>query len=156
MAGALIISLVSFTLIATTGLITYEILRLLWAFLPRMNLRPRLRVLAVIAVIFGLHTINIWIYAFGYLLIEKFTYFGRLAGNVGAPDFTYQSIIERLYYSASTYASLGIGDIHPTRDLCLLTSAEVLNGLLLIGWTISFTYLTMEKFWALPHRSRHE
>jgi len=30
---------------------------------------------------------------------------------------------------------------------------ESLNGLVLIGWSASFTYLTMEEFWG-PKRSR--
>ena len=29
----------------------------------------------------------------------------------------------------------------------LLTGIEALNGLVLIGWSASFTYLAMEEFW---------
>lgn len=78
-----------------------------------------------------------------------------MTGSIGQAALTYESFVERLYFSASTYASLGIGDITPTRDLRMLTGAEVLNGLVMIGWTISFTYLTMEKFWTLPHHTKH-
>jgi hypothetical protein len=65
---------------------------------------------------------------------------------------TYTSFIDWLYFSSSTYTSLGFGDIVPVQDLRMLSSAEVLNGLVMIGWTISFTYLTMEKFWTMPKR----
>jgi hypothetical protein len=29
----------------------------------------------------------------------------------------------------------------------LLAGMEVLNGLLLIGWSASYTYISMERFW---------
>jgi hypothetical protein len=29
----------------------------------------------------------------------------------------------------------------------LLAGAEALNGLLLIGWSASYTYIAMERFW---------
>jgi hypothetical protein len=145
------LSLISLLVIFITSLITYEILRYVWVLLPRLTIAPRLRVLLIIVPIFATHILSIWIYAGAYLLVENFTDFGRLTGSIGAAAFNYESFIERLYFSASTYASLGIGDIMPTRDLRMLASAEVLNGLVMIGWTISFTYLTMEKFWSLPH-----
>jgi hypothetical protein len=34
-------------------------------------------------------------------------------------------------------------------DLRLIASLEVLNGLLLIGWSTSFTYLSMLRYWKL-------
>lgn len=147
------ISLLSMLVIAITSLITYEILRVVWNFLPSMSIRPRLRVLLIIIPIFSAHIISIWIYAFVYFIVENFTDFGILTGSIEQATFTYEGFIERLYFSASTYTSLGFGDITPTRDLRMLASAEVLNGLVMIGWTVSFTYLAMEKFWMLPHRA---
>jgi hypothetical protein len=32
--------------------------------------------------------------------------------------------------------------------LRLLAGAEALNGLVLIGWSASFTYIAMERFWS--------
>lgn len=148
LASFLMIAFLSACMIGGTGLITYEVLRLLWAILPRLRMRPRLRILAVIGVIFALHILNIWLYAGAYLGIETWTDFGVLTGDIQTATLSYASFVERLYFSASTYASLGLGDIRPTRDLRMLVVAEVLNGLILIGWSISFTYLTMEKFWA--------
>ncbi len=147
------VSLLSMLVIAINSLITYEILRVVWNFLPRMNISPRLRVLLIIVPIFSAHIISIWIYALVYFMVENFTDFGTLTGTVGGIALTYESFVERLYFSASTYTSLGIGDIMPTQNLRMLASAEVLNGLVIIGWTVSFTYLTMEKFWSLPHRN---
>lgn len=52
-----------------------------------------------------------------------------------------------LYFSAETYTTLGYGDVLPHGDLRLLAGLEALNGMLLIGWTASYTYLSMERFW---------
>lgn len=148
------VSLISMLVIAVTSLITYEILRVVWNYLPNMVITPRLRVLLIIIPIFSAHIISIWIYAFTYFMVENYTDFGTLTGTVENASFTYKSFVDRLYFSASTYTSLGIGDIMPSNDLRMLASAEVLNGLVMIGWTISFTYLAMEKFWLLPHKNK--
>lgn len=57
------------------------------------------------------------------------------------------SLSQCLYFSAETYSSLGYGDVVPGGDLRLLAGVEVLNGLLLIGWSASYTYIAMERFW---------
>ncbi len=144
--------MLSMLVIAITSLITYEILRIVWNYLPGMVITPRLRVLLIIIPIFSAHIISIWIYALTYFLVENLTSFGTLTGTVESAAFSYKSFADRLYFSASTYTSLGIGDIMPSSDLRMLASAEVLNGLVMIGRTISFTYLAMEKFWMLPHK----
>lgn len=147
------ISALSTLTIAVTSLITYEVLGYVWNVLPRMTVSRRLRVLLTVVPIFAAHIISIWIYAGVYFLVENFTSFGHLTGSIAPAALSYESFIERLYFSASTYASLGLGDIAPAKDLRMLAGAEVLNGLVMIGWTISFTYLTMEKFWSSPpHR----
>ena|ERR671922_80488 len=35
----------------------------------------------------------------------------------------------------------------PLKELRLLAGMEALNGLLLIGWSASYTYIAMERFW---------
>ncbi len=150
MPSFLAVLLLSALIIAVTSLITYEILNYVWNVLPRLSVARRLRVLFIIAPIFIAHIINIWIYAFVYFFIENFTGFGQLTGSITPAALSYESFTERLYFSASTYASLGLGDIAPEKDLRMLAGAEVLNGLVMIGWTISFTFLTMEKFWSNP------
>jgi len=43
--------------------------------------------------------------------------------------------------------ALGFGDLTPVGPVRLLAGVEALNGLLLIGWSASFTYISMERFW---------
>ena len=66
---------------------------------------------------------------------------GGLAGTLGF------SFLHCLYFSAETYTSLGFGDLLPVGPVRLLAGTETLNGLLLIGWTASYAYLAMERFW---------
>jgi hypothetical protein len=129
-----------FLLVATT-VIHYEVLRLLTACLPVLRIRPRLQLVFVIIGAFGAHFIEILLYGAAYWLLV--TVFG--IGNMGTPGplpFT-----RCLYFSAETYTTLGYGDVLPHGDLRLLAGLEALNGMLLIGWTASYTFLSMEKFW---------
>lgn len=153
MLSFLAICVLSALVIAFTSLITYEILGWVWNTLPGLPVSRRLRVLLIIVPIFAAHIVSIWIYAGVYFVVENFTGIGHLTGSIDPASLSYASFIERLYFSASTYASLGLGDIVPSDNLRMLTSAEVLNGLVMIGWTVSFTYLTMEKFWTSPEKS---
>ncbi len=149
----LIISVLSAGLIFTSWLFTYEILGKVWAILPKLGYSPRLRVLLIGVPIFIIHIINIWLYAGVYFLLENYTGLGVIAGTNQVTGLTFESFLDCLYFSSVTYTSLGLGDLVPNLHLRMLAGAEVLNGLLMIGWTISFTYLTMEKFWSQPsHR----
>lgn len=156
MLSFLTVSLISVLLIFLSSLLTYEVLRAIWSALPRLNMPMRLRVAAIMLPIFACHIAGIWLYAAAYFLIEHFTSVGHLVGNGHTVELSYTSFIDCLYFSASTYTSLGFGDILPTRDMRMLSSAEVLNGLLMIGWTISFTYLVMERFWRLPAQKKRK
>ena len=53
----------------------------------------------------------------------------------------------------ATYTSLGLGDIVPTGDVRMMTGAEALNGLVLIGWSVTYSFLAMEDFWERPKPS---
>ncbi|MDG1286377.1 MAG: ion channel [Rickettsiales bacterium] len=71
-------------------------------------------------------------------------------GHIGSLSGEFErGFLSYIYFSAATYSSLGIGDIFPKGPLRFVTGVEVLNGLVLIAWSASFTYLTMEKFWNL-------
>lgn len=45
-----------------------------------------------------------------------------------------------LYFSATSFTSLGLGDITLTPEWRLLGSFEATNGLLLFGWTTAFLF----------------
>ncbi len=115
-----------------------------------------MRALVILGPIFLIHIAGIWIYALTYLLVENWTTVGTVTGQNHAIGLNIESFMDCLYFSAVIYTSLGFGDLTPTEHMRMLAGAEVLNGLVLIAWTASFTYLAMEKFWTLPHSSKHK
>jgi hypothetical protein len=44
--------------------------------------------------------------------------------------------------------------VAPHGPLRIIASMEALTGFVLIGWSASFTYLSMEKFWDLHERRK--
>ena len=70
---------------------------------------------------------------------------GYASGSLGPADGP--AWTTALYFSAETFTSLGYGDVVPTGPLRALPGFEALNGLLLIGWTASYTYVAMQHFW---------
>jgi voltage-gated potassium channel Kch len=127
-------------LIATT-FIHYEVLRQLSICLPALGIRARAKLIVVILAAFMAHAVEIFLYASAFYLLAR--YLG--AGTLGDPGQLSFSRI--LYFSGETFTSLGYGDIVPHGALRLLAGMEALNGLLLIGWTASYTYIAMERFW---------
>ncbi len=143
-------------LIAITSMVIYEIQYVVWQHLPNMTIPRRMRILVVMAAVFFGHIACIWVYGGAYYLIINYTEWGTLTGSgidEGFYDFGFFSC---LYYSAITYTSLGLGDVLPTNGLRMLSGVEVLNGLVLIGWTVSFIFLTMEKFWGLRNVQKED
>ena len=125
----IVIAVVCALLVVGTTAIHYEVLRGLSAGLPRLRIPSRGKLLVVIFATFLAHAVEIVLYAVAVYLLGHFSF------NVS------------LYFSAETYTSLGYGDVVPTGDLRLLAGVEALNGLLLIGWSASYTYIAMERFW---------
>jgi hypothetical protein len=135
---------IGFTLVSLTVLMHYETLFGLNKLLPRLATPSRRRLLIVILVLFLAHTLEIWLYAGGYFFLANdfgLGVLGEFGGHIGHrfPDY--------LYFSTITYTSLGLGDVYPLGDLRLIAGIESLTGLLMIGWSASFTYLMMEEFW---------
>ena len=64
---------------------------------------------------------------------------GTLAGTPGS------DLIYFFYFSMETFTTLGFGDIYPTGALRLLASVESLNGIILIAWSGTFTYLAVQQ-----------
>jgi len=149
----------SLLLVLLTCVLHYEVLGWLNTRLPGMRIPPRAKVLLVMLVAFIAHAVEIAVYGAAYLAAVRWVDPGGLhslmpavAGTVPAP----LGWADCLYFSAVAYTSLGFGDIAPSGPLRLVTGVEALNGLLLIAWTASFTYLSMERFWAeRPARGRH-
>lgn len=134
--------ILSLVLVVACTLLHYESLKLLNDYLPRAALiEKRAKVLAALVGAMSSHLSQIMLFAGAYHLLRD--NFG-LGGFGGTFKETFASL---LYFSIETYTSLGLGDIYPTGSLRLVTGIEALTGLLLIGWTASFSYLEMLRYW---------
>lgn len=137
---ALIVS-VCLLLVVLTTVIHYEVLRGLSLWLPGLAIRPRAKLIVVILGTFLAHLLEIALYAFAVFALVRYAELGSV-GDVGRFSFAVS-----LYFSAETFTSLGYGDVVPGGDVRLLAGTEALNGLLLIGWSASYAYIAMERFW---------
>jgi hypothetical protein len=138
----LLVALVCLTLLVMTTVIHYEVLRGLTGILPGLRIRPRAKLIVVIIAAFLAHLLEICLYALAIYVLVRFVGLGTL------DDSSRFSLDVSLYFSAETYTSLGYGDVVPGGAVRLLAGAEALNGLLLIGWSASYTYIAMERFWS--------
>jgi hypothetical protein len=86
---------------------------------------------AIIAAAFGLfalHTVEIWAWAILYLWVSAL------------PDFE-----QALYFSTTTYVTIGYGDIVLDRSNRILGAIEGANGLILLGWSTAFFFTVVDR-----------
>ncbi len=139
----LLVALTCVLLIAVTTVIHYEVLRTLGSVLGTLQIPHRSKLLVVIFTTFAAHLVEIAVYGVTLYVLVRYVGVGALQGS------TEFSLMNCLYFSGETYTTLGFGDLTPTGPVRLLAGVEALNGLLLIGWSASFTYVSMERFWGL-------
>ena len=97
-------------------------------------LHQGLALLFVILSIFLIHGVEIWLYAVVYFAL------GALK------DFD-----TALYFSTSTFSSLGYGDVVLLPRWRLLGAIEAPNGLILIAWSTAFLISLMSRLRAMEH-----
>ena len=92
---------------------------------------------AIVFVVLGLvaiHTIEIWLYGVVYL-------------SLGAlPDFE-----SALYFSTTSFTTIGYGDVVLERSWRLFGAVEGANGLLLFGWSTAFLIAVTARMRILEH-----
>jgi Ion channel len=134
--------ILSFLLGSASALIHFESLKLLSDYLPHATLiETRAKVLAALSGAMVSHLIQIVLFAAAYHLLRDSFDLGGFNGHFKNAFSSF------FYFSIETYTSLGIGDIYPSGSLRLVTGIEALIGLLMIGWTASFTYIEMRRYW---------
>lgn len=136
-----IVAIACILLIAFVTVTHYEVLRTMNVRLPSLAIPSRTKLLVVIFSAIVAHGIEIGVYGISLFALIKYMAVGTLSGSAGF------SLINCLYFSAETYTSLGFGDLMPAGPIRLLAGVEALNGLVMIGWTASYAYIAMERFW---------
>lgn len=138
----------SVAIVVSVVLVHYEVLRLVSELLPKLTMPPRSRILIVIFGCFLAHTIEVW-------LIAAYLYVAEMQVDIGQLVADHPiGYLDHVYFAVATYTSLGYGDIVASGPLRLPAGVTALVGLVMIGWSASFTYLAMEKFWPLHRRER--
>lgn len=132
-------------LVAMAIMIHYEMLYRLSKLMPALVIKHRYRLVVGIFGALMAHITEIWMFAFGYYFLIRFTTLGSLVAFDSGDSI--HDLMDCLYYSFITYTTLGFGDLIPTGSLRFLTGLESLTGLVLITWTASFMYFEMQKYW---------
>ena len=91
-------------------------------------------IVSVVLGLFVIHTVEIWLYAVVYVAI------GAVTGFETA-----------LYFSTTSFASIGYGDIVLDTHWRLVSAIEGVNGLILIGWSTAFLLSLMTRLRSLEH-----
>ncbi|MBI3879333.1 MAG: two pore domain potassium channel family protein [Verrucomicrobia bacterium] len=146
--GQYLVALLSVVLVIVCVLLHYEVLRKLSTWLARLKQLHRTRVLVLILGLLGTHLVEIWVYALGFGLLDGVADFGRIAHFQSAT--TQSNWLDYVYYSFVTYTTVGYGDIVPVGPIRFIAATEALNGWVLLGWSASFTFLEMQRFWREP------
>ncbi|MEO0881385.1 MAG: potassium channel family protein [Pseudomonadota bacterium] len=122
--------LISGLLVIATALIHFIGLAWLSAFLRRSGHSPAtitsvvlqgLSILFVVLMLFALHAVEVLLFAIAYIMLGEFN-----------------GIEEALYFSASTFTTVGFGDLYLESEWRMLAAMESMNGFLLIGWSTAF------------------
>ncbi|MHA6289462.1 ion channel [Maricaulis sp. CAU 1757] len=95
-------------------------------------LRQGLAILGVLIGLFLLHGVEMWIYAWAYYGLGEF------------PDME-----TALYYSVSTFTTLGQGDVVLQPPWRLVGALEAFVGFLMLGWSTAFLVALIGRMRAL-------
>jgi hypothetical protein len=138
--NAMVVLLTVLTVGAAVGL-HYEGLSLLARRLAHGRGDRRRRVLYAVLGALALHIMEVWLFALAYLAAMALPDAGGIAG---AQD---PLLFEAAYLSAMTFSTVGFGDVAPFGAIRFIAGTEAVVGLLLIGWSATFTYFEMERNW---------
>lgn len=137
----LAVTLINTLVVIAAVVIHYECLLRLNDWLPRLKLWSRFRIVVGVFGALLAHAIEVWCFALVYYLMVHSGRWGSLSGNFDG------TLMDCVYFSFTTYTTIGFGDISPVGNLKYLTGLQALTGLVLITWTASFLFLEMQKYW---------
>ena len=135
--------IINCVIVASAVLIHYEFLYHMTKLIKRMQIGHRYRIVLGVFGALSAHAVEVWIFALAFYFMHKSDGWGHFEGNFSG------TLMDCVYFSFTTFTTLGFGDIAPIGDLRYLTGIEALTGLVLITWTASFLYLEMRRYWNL-------
>jgi hypothetical protein len=127
--------------LALAVLVHYEGLRWMSVRLGSLPAVRRRKVLFGVYGVIFLHIVEIWLFGSCLWLLLQVEHTGALTGA------SQPALLDAIYMSATTFSTLGFGDLVPIGPLRFLVGTETLSGFILITWSASFLYLEMQEFW---------
>jgi hypothetical protein len=103
-------------------------------FIRKLRITPLTLLLSASLGIFAIHTVEIWLYAALFLGLGAFNEF-EVA----------------LYFSTSTYAAIGYGDVLMPYGWRVLGAIEGATGIIMFGWSTAFLVSLLAKLNLLRH-----
>lgn len=116
-------------------LLHYEFL----ARLTKIKIKYRLSLVFIVVSLLISHILQVLIFAIGFQILYLFD-LGNLTSST-------QSFFDFIYFSFTTFSTLGYGDLNPLGHFRFLAGLEALLGFVLITWSASFLYYEMQKYW---------
>ena len=96
--------------------------------------KAALIILLAVFGVFAAHTVEIWLYAMLYMPLGE------------TPDFE-----QALYFSTTTFSSLGLGDVVLSPNWRILSAIESANGVILFAWSTAFLMTLTGQLRLLEH-----
>ena len=87
----------------------------------------------------------LWLFVATVLEVWAWATLYRLIGAVGSTE-------EALYFSTTTFTTLGFGDLTLDEQWRLLSSFEGANGLLMFGWSTALIFAAVQKVYGYERR----
>lgn len=119
----------------------YEVASRLGGAVRWTGLPPRPRILMLFFGLLFAHIAEIWLFGTGAWLLSD------LIGESGIGELAAPGWLDFVYLSATTYTTVGYGDVSPSGHLRFLFGTEALAGLMLITWSASLTFIEMQAHW---------
>lgn len=133
--------LVNSIIIALAVLIHYEFLFRMSTIIPKMRIKHRFRIVVGVLGALVAHSVEVFLFSLVYYFLPQLKEWGYLSGEFDG------SLFDSVYFSYTTFTTLGFGDIQAHGLIRSLVGLESLTGLLLITWTASFLYYEMQRYW---------
>ena len=118
----LAVTLINTLVVIVVVVIHYECLLRLNDWLPRLKLWSRFRIVVGVFGALVAHAMEVWCFALVYYLMVRSGEWGGLTGNFDG------SLMDCVYFSFTTYTTIGFGDISPVGNLKYLTGLQALTG----------------------------
>ncbi len=141
------IFVLNFILVVLVVGLHYEVLHRIALWVPLLRVVPHFRILFGVLGTVVAHVAEVCVFAFAYFKLGKVEGWGGLEGSLQG------GFLDNVYFSFTTYTTLGFGDITPIGELRYVAAMEVLVGLILIAWTASFLYFQIQTQWMLDEKN---